>query len=382
MVTPSNILCVLSNLLGGINILARKDLIDGDELALERVTSEVNSLGEGSKVLVVVANTSVEVVVNNVRHVKRVGRCELDGTSVVAGVSLEDGPGEPVVLGSGIVSVVGEVTTEVDGATESKDVVLVTLGCAGLVEHGCAKTGGSVDTTVAQDAGLPAVHAGVRLAVTECAAVECGEVGGGFALDVDLVVVLEVGSDTGEVDNDGDVELGELIGRADTTQLEELRGVVGSTCDDDFLGGSGGTSLTLGTVGLGAGLVEVLAVEELDTGSAGRSDVLVKGDLGHVAVHPDIERVLLAAVVGLCVTDSEDKLAGSATLAIGGRERDLVESGLLVTALGVGVGITGDQGTKVDNGVGSVAESESGTTDQAEKLGVRGDDIDGGVVGS
>ena len=192
-------------------------------------------------------------------------------------------------------------------------------------------------------------------------------------------MVLEVSSDTGEVDNDGDVELVQLLCWADTAELEELGRVVGSSCNNDFLGGSGRTSLTLGTVGLGAGLVEVLAVEEFDTSGTGRSDVLVEGDLGHVAVESDVERVLLAAIVGLSITDSEDELAGSGALAIGGRERDLVESVALVTALGVGVGITGDQSAKVDNGVGSVAESESGTTDQAEKLRVRGDDVDGCV---
>ena len=171
VVTPSSVLGELSNLLGGVSVLAGEDLINGNELALERVTSEVNGLGEGSEILVEVTNTGVEVVVDNLGHIERVSRCELDSTSVVTGVSLEDGPGEPVVLGGSVVGVVREVTAEVDWATESKDVVIVVLSYAGLVEHSCAKTGGSVDTAVAQNTGLPSVHAGVGLAVTECAAV-------------------------------------------------------------------------------------------------------------------------------------------------------------------------------------------------------------------
>lgn len=382
VVTPSSVLGILGNLLGGVGVLAGENFVNGDELALERVAGEVDSLGEGSEILLVVANTGVEVVVSDLRDVERVGGTERNGSGVVAWVRLEDGPCEPVMLGGGVVAVAGEVTAEVDGAAEGEDVVLVALGDTGLVEHGGTETGGSVDAAVAENGVLPTVDAGVIVGVAKGAAVQGGEVRRSLALDVDLVVVLEVGSDTGEVSNDGDVELVQLVGWADTTELEELGRVVGSSGDDDLFGSGGRTRLTSCAGVLGAGLVEVLAVEELNTGSAGRSNVLVEGDLGDVAVESDIERVLLAAVLVLCVADSEDELAGTSALAIGGRERDLVESVGLVTALSVGVSITSDEGAKVDNGVGHVGKGESGTANQAEKLGVRGDDIDGCVRGS
>jgi hypothetical protein len=202
-------------------------------------------------------------------------------------VGLEDGPGEPVVVGSGVDAVVGEVTTEVDGATEDEEIKVVLLSDAGLVEHGGADTGRGVDATVAVHGRVPTVQALVLGTAIESAAIECGEVLGSLTLDVDLVVVLEVGTNTGKVDNDGDVKLLELVGGTDTAELEELRRVVSAT-GDDHLARSGCSSGDTGlAVAPGAGLVEVLAVKELDTSGA-RSFGIVEGDLGNVAVGPDI----------------------------------------------------------------------------------------------
>jgi hypothetical protein len=100
-------------------------------------------------------------------------------------------------------------------------------------------------------------------------------------------VVLEVGADTGKVDDDGNVKLLKLGGGTDTAELEELRRVVCSAGDDDFAGSSCGSGDTGIAAVLGAGLVEILTVEELDTGGARRRG-LVEGDLGYVAVGPDI----------------------------------------------------------------------------------------------
>jgi hypothetical protein len=203
-------------------------------------------------------------------------------------VGLEDGPGEPVVVGSCVDTVAGEVSTEVNRATEDEDVELIVLGDGRFVEHGCANTGRRVDATVAEDRVVEALQALVLGAAVEPAAVESAEVRGSFALDVDLVVILEVGANTGKVDDDGDVELLQLIGGTDTAELQELRGVVGSAGDDDLARSSGRSSDTRVAAVLGAGLVEVLTVEELDTSGARRRSRLIEGDLGHVAVGPDI----------------------------------------------------------------------------------------------
>jgi hypothetical protein len=100
-------------------------------------------------------------------------------------------------------------------------------------------------------------------------------------------VVLEVGADTGEINNDGNVKLLELVGGSDTAELQELRRVVCSAGDDDLARRSCRSGDTSVAAVLGAGLVEILAVKELDTSGARRRR-LVEGDLGDVAVGPDI----------------------------------------------------------------------------------------------
>ena len=136
-------------------------------------------------------------------------------------------------------------------------------------------------------------------------------------MDVDLVVVLEVGADTGKVDNDGDVELLELVGGTDTAELQELRRVVCSTGDDDLARSSCRSGNTSVAAVLGAGLVEVLAVKEFDTSGARRRR-FVEGDLGNVAVGPDIKRESLCATGSLGIPNSNHEFSGATALAISG----------------------------------------------------------------
>jgi len=286
-VTPGSVLCVLRDAFLGGDILAGEDLVDLDELALEGVTSEVDGLVEGGEIFLVVADTSVKVIVDDLRGIERVCGAELDGSCVVARMSLEDCPGEPVVVGGGVDTVAREVTAEVDGATEDEEVKLIALSDAGLVEHSGADTRGGVDTAVAENRLVEALQALVLGTSVESAAVECDEVRGSFALDIDLVVVLEIGADTGKVDNDGNVKLLKLVGGTDATELQELRRVVCATRNDDLARSSCGSSDASIAAVLGAGLVEILTVKEFDT-SGTRRRGLVKGDLGHVAVGPDI----------------------------------------------------------------------------------------------
>jgi hypothetical protein len=287
VVTPSSVLCILRDAFLGGNVFAREDLIDLDELALERVTGKVNSLVKGSEIFIVVTDTGIKVVVNDLRGVKRVCRAELDGSCIVARVSLEDCPGEPVMVGGSVDTVAREVTAEVDRATEDKDVKVVVLSDTGLVEHGGANTRGGVDTTVAENRLVEAIKALVLGTAVKGTTVECGEVRGSFALDVDFVVVLQVGANTGKIDDDGNVKLLELVGGTHTAQLEQLGRVVCSTGDDDLAGSSYRSSDTSIALVLGTGLVEILTVKELDTSGA-RSRRVVESDLGNVAVGSDI----------------------------------------------------------------------------------------------
>jgi hypothetical protein len=286
-VTPSSVLCILRNAFLGGDVLTRENLVDLDELTLERVTSKMDGLIEGSEIFIVVTDTSIEVVVGDLRGVERVCRAELDGSRGVARVGLENCPGEPVMVSGSVDTVAREVTTEVDGATEDEDVELVALGNTGLVEHGSTDTRGGVNATVTKDGVVVALQALVLVTAVKSTAIEGGEIRGSFALDVDFVVILQVGTNTGKIDNDGNVKLLELVGWAHTAQLEQLGRVVCSTGDDDLAGSSYRSSDTSVAAVLGTGLVEILTVKELDTSSTRRSR-LVESDLGNVAVGPDI----------------------------------------------------------------------------------------------
>ena len=84
-----------------------------------------------------------------------------------------------------------------------------------------------------------------------------------------------------------DIGLGNRIKGSHRVSEFLLRRVVCSAGNDDLTRSSCGSGDTSIATVLGAGLVEILAVKELDTsGTRGRR--LVEGDLGHVAVGPDI----------------------------------------------------------------------------------------------
>jgi superfamily II helicase len=84
-VTPGGVLGILRDAFPGGDVLARENLIDLDELTLERVTSEVDGLVEGSEIFIVVTDTSIKVVVGDLRGVERVCRAELDVPALLRG---------------------------------------------------------------------------------------------------------------------------------------------------------------------------------------------------------------------------------------------------------------------------------------------------------
>ncbi|KAI6768571.1 hypothetical protein HG531_010760 [Fusarium graminearum] len=377
------VLDVSLNILLGLDVVTGESLLGLDGLAGESLAGELNGLVHGLEILVRVTVASVEVVEGDGGGVERVSGAEEDVAGGVAGVSLEDGPGEKVVVDGSVDSVLGEVTSEVDGSTESEDVKVVLLGGGGLVEHGGGETGRRVDAVVAEDRLPPAVKARVLISVeAESATIESSEVLRSVALDADLVVVLEVGSDTREIDNNGDIKLLQLIGRSNTAELEDLRSVVDTTSDDDLTRSSSVTGNTSSTGGERAGAVEVLAVEELNTSSTGSLLRLVKENLGDVGVGADIERVALGAVVELGIADREDELTGSNTAGGLGGERDLVVTGLLVTGKGVGVGIASNEGFHGEELTGNLGESSGTADEEAHELSIAERDAERGSLGA
>lgn len=236
VVAPSRVLGILADGLGALDVRAGENLGNINELAGKGIAGEADGLGQGGEVGLVVAGASIEVVEGDLGDVERVGGLELHGAGVVARVGLEDGPGEPVVLARGVDAVTGEVATEVDGPAEDEGVPLVVLRGGALVVHGGGEAGGRVQAMVAQDGVLPALEAFIGWAFVEGAAIQGGEVVLDRALDRDLVMVLKVGSNTRRVDDDGDAKLLELVGRTDSAELQDLRGVVDATGNDDLAG--------------------------------------------------------------------------------------------------------------------------------------------------
>ena len=93
------------------------------------------------------------------------------------------------------------------------------------------------------------------------------------------------------------------------------------------------------------------------------------------------KRVGLLAIIVLSITNSNNELSGTSTLAVNGRQGDLEDGIGAVTCGRVRVGIASDKGLEVDDSVGLVAERNGGTGNNAGKLRVVCDDIEGLVRG-
>lgn len=243
MVAPSGILGVSLDRLGRLHVDTRKDFFDGHELALEGVPAELDGFGQGLEVGVVVACAFVEVAVEDVGHVEGVGGPEGHGAGVVAGVGFQDGPGEVVVVLGYVYAVVGEVAafwmsfsktsillreckvrlTEVGRSSKSKNVKAVVRRLAGLVIHGRSHPARGVCAPVAEERVLPLLEAGIRLFITgKSAPLQREEVLGHFTLHGDLVVVLQIRADTGQVLDDLDAVPPEFGRGSDAAQLKDL----------------------------------------------------------------------------------------------------------------------------------------------------------------
>lgn len=209
------------------------------------------------------------------------------------------------MLDGGVDGILGEVSPEVDGTAESEDVKVVLLSSGALVEHGGSKTGRGVDAVIAINGSSPAVDTRVLISVeTEGAAIERCEVVLESSLDGDFIVILQVGTDTGKVRDNGDVELLQLISRSDTAKLENLGSVVNTTGDDNLTRSSGVARGTSSTGSKRAGLVEMLAVKELNAiGTRGLG--VIESDLGDVAVGSDIEGIPRFIILPRTVTSSQ-----------------------------------------------------------------------------
>ena len=137
-------------ILGG-DVLAGEDLSYLDCLAVKSITGQFDGLIQRLQISFVVANARVKVVEGDVWDIERGRGAEGDSAGVVTRVSLEDGPGKPVVPISCIDTVVREIITEVDRSTEGKDIEAIIGRNGALVEHGSRETGRRVDAAVTED---------------------------------------------------------------------------------------------------------------------------------------------------------------------------------------------------------------------------------------
>ncbi len=102
--------------------------------------------------------------------------------------------------------------------------------------------------------------------------------GGAGADDGHLLVIAEVLANAGQILDDGNVELLQVVGRTDTAEHQDLRGVECAAGDDDLASGAGGH---LGSGGVGnlavVRCVERLAHEILDAGGTGLAAAALGG---------------------------------------------------------------------------------------------------------
>lgn len=160
-----------------------------------------------------------------------------------------------------------------------------------------------------------------------------------------------------------------------------MRRVVYTTGNDNFARSSSGTRLSRKSgAGHRAGLVQVLTVEELDTGGAGRVLRLVKDNLGDMGVYADIEGVLLGAISVLGIADLDNEFTRTVAVGVIGRNRDLVVARVGVTALRVGVSVTEQQSANVYDSVGKVSEGKGTTSEYTQQLGILQDNAKGGFL--
>lgn len=196
-------------------------------------------------------------------------------------------------------------------------------------------------------------------------------------------MVLEIGTDSGEVLDHLDTEPSELGGGADTAQFQKLRGVIHAGGDDDFLAGLGSAAhSSTGSLGQRGSFVEVLSIEEFHSCGARRTHRLIEEDLCDVAVGTDVQGVLLASIRVLRITNGDHELARAGSFATVGREGDLIETGSCISQLTVGVRITSNQRGDVVDGTSYVAQGEASACQEREKLGILGNDYSWLVVES
>lgn len=183
-----------------------------------------------------------------------------------------------VVVGHRGVAPLRVVAHEVDRPTEDEQVCVGRAGGRGAHDHCGGEAVGRVGPSAweqgeGEETGAvrgPLRVAGVVGLGVEGAAVEQAEGPGVVDGDGDLVAVLQVLADAREGLDEWDGVLGELAGRADAAEFEQLRGVESAAAEDDFVASADGAwNAALGEVGVaaeGAGFVEVWAFKVGDAG--------------------------------------------------------------------------------------------------------------------
>lgn len=395
VVAPSLILGELLEVSLGRDVLGRPDAleraVERDEV-LESLDAVLHALVDSLEILLT-AEALEEAAEGDVGGVTGVDAGQVDGASVVAAVGLESEPGPDAEIGEGVLGVVGEITVEVSRDT-AEEQVRVGIGDGRVLEVAESNAVGGVAALETADAVLPVGEARVlavvgAVHVQESAILEEGKVGGSLANDADLVTVLHVAADTRKILDHRDVERLELGSRADTAELEELRGVEDTGRDNDLLAGKDAarnTAILFGRAGIGA--VQALSVEVLDAGGLGLVTRLIEVDLGDQGVQGQVQLVLLGAVCVLrgvhIVNEVARRRAGEGRVLHG--ERNLVDVVVLVTAGGIVVHIDNQNLKKTGDSSDDLAQdvlSHGGGSgkDERQNLGVLDNENRRGCLG-
>ena len=232
VMAPGIVLHELADLVVGLHFGAGQFLLDNDAGIHGGLGEHAHELDAGHHRIEVVApafgvvgvaaflgvGAFLEIMEIDLRRIARVRRAQFDGAAVVFGVGLEDAPGQIILLIGDQLRVAGEIAREFSDQREDEQVGQRAFFQRALDEREGRAIGGV-------DALAPARPLlALRIVAREGGVLQDGPVLPQLVGDADLVAVLQILADAGQIDAHLDAVAVELLFRTDARQHQQLRG--------------------------------------------------------------------------------------------------------------------------------------------------------------
>lgn len=167
--------------------------------------------------------------------------------------------------------------------TSSNEEIGVRISHTGLQNDTKSEAVAGIDTLISLGQTiLPRHQAGIIIGRLEGAAVDKAKVGSSLTDEGLFSSVLKVGTDTRQIDHNGDAERLEFLLWPNSTELEDL-GSVECAAGYDDLASDSDVSVTRGArngVASRVGTVETLALDEFDSSGDGNIAAFIEDDFG------------------------------------------------------------------------------------------------------